>query len=194
MNFIFLNECEMKDSEMKQEYEDIYRDLEEAESIYWGKPDACGALLRRAAEKICCVYNRYYQVGFKEGTSLEEFLCYTADDAHNEMVSHFLSAIRKEQRDRLNKLRVFGDDCILGKEAPKQAMSFEDRMSQNAERMMDVMMEVLKEMCKSINGRNDLKDCCFDANTLPGRQEEPSVEEPEERKKSFLAKILKRKK
>ena len=75
-------------------------------------------------------------------------MCYTDDDAHNVMVSRFLSVVRKEQRDRLTKLRVLGDDCILGEAGPDQGMSFEDRMSQNAKRMMETMMDVTKDRCE----------------------------------------------
>ncbi len=35
------------------------------------------------------------------------------------MVSRFLSVVRKEQRPA-NRLRVLGDDCIWGEEAPDQ--------------------------------------------------------------------------
>ena len=41
----------------------------------------------------------------------------------------------KDQRDRLNKLRVLGDDCIWGEEGPDRAMEFCDRMAQDAEKM-----------------------------------------------------------
>ena len=64
-----------------------------------------------------------------------------------------MSVVRKEQRDRLNKLRVLGDDCIWGEEAPDQGMTLKDRMGQNARHMMETMMEVTKDMCEKINKR-----------------------------------------
>ena len=70
-----------------------------------------GILFRKTAERICRVYNDYYEIGFPEGTLLEEFLCYTDKEEHNVLVSRFFSMV-KDQRDRLNKLRVLGDDCI----------------------------------------------------------------------------------
>ena len=54
----------------------------------------------------------------------------------------------KDQRDRLNKLRILGDDCIWGEDGPDRGMEFCDRMAQNAEKMAGTMMEVIKEMAK----------------------------------------------
>ena len=59
------------------------------------------------ADKDGDVYKRQ----FPESATLEEYLCYTGDDDHNAMVSRFLSVVRKEQRDRLEWLRVWG--CLL---------------------------------------------------------------------------------
>ena len=92
------------------------------------------------------------------------------------MVSRFLSVVRKEQRDRLNKLRVLGDDCIWGEEAPDQGMTFEDRMGQNARHMMETMMEVTKDMCEKINKRNDVFDEFFLEEALPETKEEAGKE------------------
>ena len=64
-----------------------------------------GILFRKTAERICRFYNDYYEIGFPEGTLLEEFLCYTDKEEHNVLVSRFFSTV-KDQRDRLNKLRV----------------------------------------------------------------------------------------
>ena len=33
--------------------------------------------------------NDYYEIGFPEGTLLEEFLCYTDKEEHNVLVSRF---------------------------------------------------------------------------------------------------------
>ena len=108
--------------------------------------------------------------------ALEEFLCYTDENEHNVMVSRFLSVVRKEQRDRLNKLRVLGDDCIWGEEAPDQGMTFEDRMGQNARHMMETMMEVTKDMCEKINKRDDVFDEFFLEEALPETKEEAGKE------------------
>ena len=127
-------------------------------------------------------------------------MCYTDSDEHNVMVSYFLSSVRKEQRDRLNKLRVLGDDCISGTEGPDRGMRYEDRMAQNAGKMLDIMMEVIKEMCRKINGRTDVDDYWVYEDRLPGYseteerfpQEDVKVEEKE--KTSFFSKFFSRKK
>lgn len=138
---------------------------------------------RRSAASFCArrqsgsrIYNTYYQIGYPQNASLEEFLCYTDENEHNVMVSRFLSVVRKEQRDRLNKLRVLGDDCIWGEEAPDQGMTFEDRMGQNARHMMETMMEVTKDMCEKINKRDDVFDEFFLEEALPETKEEAGKE------------------
>lgn len=178
MNFSFLRECGSENPELCKCYSLISEKLVVAENIYWENPQQCGIVLREAAEEICRFYNRYYEVGFQEETKLERFLCYTDEDEHNAMVSRFLSVARREQRDRLIKLRVLGDDCILGTEAPDQGMSFEDRMSQNAKRMMDTMMETIKEMVHRVEGRNDFSGLKFLEEELPG--EKPVIVEETE--------------
>lgn len=186
MNFEFVKECRMESPELQGMYEAISAQLEQAERCYWKAPQECGIILRSVAEKICLVYNSYYQIGCPADTSLEGFLCYTDNDGHNAMVSRFLSVVRKEQRDRLNKLRVLGDDCILGENAPDQGMTFEDRMSQNAKRMMDTMMEVLRDMCGKINKRQDVQNKFFQEAALPEpkeRTEEGEKEAREQEKK-----------
>lgn len=167
MNFEFLKECELESAELQQMYDVIITELEKAEWCYFRNPQECGIILRKAAEHICRIYNLYYEVGFTKETSLEEFLCYTDNETHNAMVSRFLSVVRKEQRDRLNKLRVLGDDCIWGENAPDQGMTLEDRMSLNVKHMMDTMMDTLKDMCKKINKRDDVADKVFLEDALP---------------------------
>ncbi len=195
MNFTFMTECEISDPEMGRAYQEIYRELEEAENHYWKEPRQCGIILRGTAERICRFYNDHYGIGFPQGTLLEEFLCYTDEDAHNVRVSCFLSTV-KEQRDRLNKLRVLGDDCILGEEGPDRGMEFNERMAQNAERMADTMMEVIKDMCKKLNGRTDVDGLVFYEDWVPGysETEERFPKEPAEKKPSFISKLLHRKK
>lgn len=194
MNFDFLKECRMESPRLQEMYEDIFKDLETAEWKYWEEPQECGIILRGTAEKICRVYNIYYEVGCPKAASLEEFLCYTDQDEHNAMVSRFLSAVRGEQRDRLNKLRVLGNDCILGREGPDLGMTFEDRMSQNARHMMETMMETIKEMCGQINKRDDVCDKTFSEDALPesrkDRLAEMGQEGSKEKKKSLLGRIF----
>lgn len=191
MNFDFLKNCEGMSPELQGMYEEISEELERAEACYWRNPQECGKILRGAAEMVCRVYNTYYEIGCPEEYLLEEFLCYTDNDAHNALVSRFLSVVRKEQRDRLNKLRVLGDDCILGEAAPDQGMTFGDRMSQNARRMMETMMEVLGDMCGKINKRDNVADVVFLEEALP----EPKVPEVQEKnvekeKKSWFRRIF----
>lgn len=180
VNFEFLKECRIESAELLAMYEALSQKLEKAEWCYRETPQECGILLRECAEQICRIYNTYYDAGFPEETALEEFLCYTDNDAHNAMVSRFLSVVRKEQRDRLTKLRVLGDDCVLGEEGPNQGMTFEDRMSQNAKRMMETMMDVTKDMCQKINKRDDVSDKFFFENALPVLPKETGKEEQAE--------------
>lgn len=172
MNFEFLKACNADTEELQKIYDAIITELENAETRYWSDPQKCGILLRGVAEKVCRIYNIYFEIGCPKNYSLEEFLCYTNDDAHNALVSRFLSGVRKEQRDQLNKLRVLGDDCIWGEDAPDQGMTLDDRMAQNAKRMMEIMMETLKEMCIRIHKRTDLANRTFLENDLPEKKVE----------------------
>ena len=176
MNFEFIRECRLESDELQAMYDNVLQELERAEHYYWRKPQECGIILRQTTERICRIYNTYYQIGYPQNASLEEFLCYTDENEHNVMVSRFLSVVRKEQRDRLNKLRVLGDDCIWGEEAPDQGMTFEDRMGQNARHMMETMMEVTKDMCEKINKRDDVFDEFFLEEALPETKEEAGKE------------------
>lgn len=199
MTYSFMLEGEFPDETVKAAYEQIEGKLEEAENLYWKQPRECGMKLREAAETICHFYNGYYGIGFPAETTMEHYLCYTGDEAHNVMVSRFLSSARKEQRDRLNKLRVLGDDCISGKEGSDRGMRYEDRMAQNAEKMLDTMMEVIKEMCRRINGRTDVEDYWVYEDKMPGysgtEERFPQEEESEPtKKKSFWAKLFSGKK
>ncbi len=196
MNFNFVKESVIGDDVLRGMYDSAAAQLARAEELYRQSPQECGMLLRDAAKQICLIYNYYYQVGYPEGTPLEGFLCYTDDDRHNSMVSLFLSVLRKEQRDRLNRLRVYGDDCILGREAPDQGMTFEDRMTKNARRMMETMMEVTKDMCRRINKREDVSDRIFSEELLPESGEcaseadrDMSDAEPSKRK-SWLGRLF----
>lgn len=198
MNFDFLKECKLDLVQLQEMYEGVYKELEKAERCYFKNPQECGIILRSVAEKVCRIYNTYYEIGYSKDTSLEEFLCYTEKEEHNAMVSRFLSVVRKEQRDRLNKLRVLGDDCIWGEEAPDQGMTFEDRMSKNAKRMMETMMETLKDMCEKINKRDDVSDKFFQEEALLMQREQEFEEvkkerkgEKEQEKKTWFRRIFK---
>lgn len=190
MNFNFLRQCEIEEEWMRDAYTKIAGLLEDAEQVYWDDPQKCGVLLREAAEQICRIYDGYYKIGFRPDTTLEEFLCYTEDDRHNAMVSRFLSVVRKEQRDRLIRLRVLGDDCIWGAETNERDSVFHDRMSQDAKRMMEAMVETLKTMCCKINGQEGLENLRFDESALPvSRKEEPKEEQ---KKDSFFVRLFKK--
>lgn len=186
MNFDFMMECEIKDPKIKAAYDEIYKELVDAEAHYWKEPQQSGILFRKTAERICRFYNDYYEIGFPEGTLLEEFLCYTDKEEHNVLVSRFFSMV-KDQRDRLNKLRVLGDDCIWGEEGPDRGMEFCDRMAQDAEKMADAMMEVIKDMCRHFNGRTDVDDRLFYIDWVPDYSEEERFPKKEEVKKRRLS-------
>ena len=168
MNFDFLKECQSGTEELCGLLDAVRQDLEAAGQCYFRSPRESGIFLRRAAEKICLIYNAYYELGFPAETSLEGFLCYTGEEAHNAAVSRFLSAVRKEQRDRLNKLRVLGDDCMGGEAAPDRGMALSDRMAQNARRMMETVMEVLKELCQKVYKRETAADIFFSEERMSG--------------------------
>lgn len=50
---------------------------------------------------------------------------------------------------------------VSGEEGPDRGMEFCDRMAQDAEKMADAMMEVIKDMCRHFNGRTDVDDRFF---------------------------------
>lgn len=187
MGYDFLMDCEAENVHIREWYKAVYYDMELAERVYWSNPQECGKILRQTAEKIARIYNCFYEIGFSEEASLEGFLCYTESDEHNVMVSRFLSVVRKEQRDRLNKLRVLGDECNIDREQAEPERSYNVRMSQNAKRMMETMTETLKEMCRKINHREDLSEICFHEEDVPGR---PEQTETEVKKQPFFEKLL----
>jgi hypothetical protein len=189
MNFDFILECGCEDAGRMEQYRKIYHMLDNAEHIYWEKPQECGILLREAALAICFVYNERYEIGFAADADLEEFLCYTNEEAHNRKVSMFLSVARKEQRDRLNRLRVTGDDCVMGEAAPDRGMALRDRMAQNAKRMMDTMITTAADMCNRMEGSGFSIDMMeFREEALP---EQPGKPMPQ--KKKFWEKVFRSK-
>ena len=53
MNFDFMMECEIKDPKIKAAYDEIYKELVDAEAHYWKEPQQSGILFRKTAERIC---------------------------------------------------------------------------------------------------------------------------------------------
>lgn len=188
MNFEFLGNCEITEDWMRDAYKKLGDNLKEAEEIYRRNPAKCGVILRGTVADICRIYNRYYEIGFDESASIEEFLCYTGDDAHNVLVSRFLSVVRKEQRDKLTKLRVLGDDCCRGR-GEESSREFEDRMAGNAKRMMETMMGTLTVMCTKINGQTGIEKLRFEEGILPAKEQEELCEE---KKQSLFSRIFKK--
>ena len=92
---------------------------------------------------------------------------------------------------------MLGDDCIWSENAPVRGMSFDDRMAQNAKKMMETVMEVLKEMCEKINKRDDVYDEFFLEIGLPEKREDVLAERENQRKttekKSWFGRLLSRK-
>ena len=145
-------------------------------------------MLRKATEKICRIYNGYYEINFPESATLEEYLCYTGDDDHNAMVSRFLSVVRKEQRDRLEWLRVWGDECVFMEENPDQIRHNADKLYLNVKKMMVYMMEATKEMCTRIDHMENLQGRSFADDILPGYQSEEELEALEEQRQTIIQK------
>ena len=52
---------------------------------YWKEPQQSGipGFQENSRNGSCRFYNDYYEIGFPEGTLLEEFLCYTDKEEHN---------------------------------------------------------------------------------------------------------------
>lgn len=185
MNFDYIKDAKPKTEELTGLYQALYQNIENAENLYWTEPQRCGMLLRKATEKVCKIYNSYYEIGFPSNASLEDFLCYTDIEAHNVLVSRFLSVVRKEQRDRLEWLRVWGDECAFMDENPDIIVRSDDKLYLNVKKMMTEMLNVTKEMCKRLDHMEDLNDWIFEEHILPGylTEEEREILE-EERKKA----------
>ena len=79
------------------------------------------------------------------------------------------------------------EDCIWGEEGPDRGMEFCDRMAQDAEKMADAMMEVIKDMCRHFNGRTDVDDRLFYIDWVPDYSEEERFPKKEEVKKRRLS-------
>ena len=188
MNFDYIKEAEPSTDDLRQLYDSLYQNLEKAEELYWTKPQRCGMMLRRATEKICRIYNGYYEIHFPESATLEDYLCYTGDDDHNAMVSRFLSVVRKEQRDRLEWLRVWGDECVFMEENPDQIRHNADKLYLNVKKMMVYMMEATKEMCTRIDHMENLQGRSYADDILPGFQSEEELEALEEQRQTIIQK------
>jgi len=61
MNFEFIRECRLESDELQTMYDNVLQELERAEHYYWRKPQECGIILRQTTERICRIYNTYYQ-------------------------------------------------------------------------------------------------------------------------------------
>ena len=148
-----------------------------AEELYWTKTtemwhDAAQSNGKKSAGFIMATMKS----NFPESATLEEYLCYTGDDDHNAMVSRFLSVVRKEQRDRLEWLRVWGDECVFMEENPDQIRHNADKLYLNVKKMMVYMMEATKEMCTRIDHMENLQGRSFADDILPGYQSEEELE------------------
>ena len=194
MNFDYIKEAEPKNEELAERYEALYRHLEHAEELYWEKPQSCGVLLRKAAEEICKIYNCNYEIGFPESAVLEDYLCYTGEDAHNAMVSRFLSVVRQEQRDRLEWLRVWGDECASLEQNPQEIQKSDDKLYLDTKKMMFAMLEATKEMCTRIDHMENLEQWIFEENILPGYKTQEELDQIEEERKLQEKKQKKKKK
>ncbi len=183
MNFDYILNAKPKTAELAELYKTLYKDIEKAENLYWSEPQKSGMLLRKAAEKICQIYNSYYEIGFSKNAILEDYLCYTAEDEHNVMVSRFLSSVRNEQRDRLEWLRVWGDECIFMDGNPSEISQSQDRLYLNVKKMMSHMLDATREMCTRIDGMDNLEKKIFDERILPGYMTEEERMNLEEQKK-----------
>lgn len=184
MNFDYIQEAKPETEELQNLYAALYRNLEKAEEIYWGEPQKCGMMLRKATEKICRIYNSYYGIGFSKAASLEDYLCYTDNSQHNMMVSRFLSVVRTEQRDRLEWLRVWGDECVFMDENPEEILRNPDKLYLSVKKMMVHMLGATREMCKRLNHMENLEDWVFEDHILPGYvSEEEQIAIEKQRKK-----------
>lgn len=183
MNFDYIQDAEPKTEELKNLYAALYHEIERAEEIYWSKPQKCGSVLQKATEKICQIYNAYYEIGYPASATLEEYLCYTNDTNHNVMVSKFLSAVRQEQRDRLEWLRVWGDECVFWDENPMEIQKNEDKLYVTVKKMMIYMLDATREMCKKLNNMTDLEDWIFEDDVLPGYMTEEEHQRQEKQQK-----------
>lgn len=197
MNFDYIKEAEPETEELRQLYDRLYNHLLEAENLYWSKPQKSGRYLRKATEEVCQIYNLYYEIGFAPQAELEDYLCYTKEEEHNVMVSRFLSVIRKEQRDHLEWLRVWGDECIFMDTNPEEIVRNSDKLYLNVRKMMSSMLNVTKEMCRKLNHMEGLENIRFQEEILPGyvsveEQEELELQRQQEEKakKGIFAKLF----
>ena len=177
MYFEFIKDTAPQTEELKALHDSLYENLRKAEELYWNAPQKSGMLMRKATEKVCKIYNRYYEIGFPENILLEDYLCYTGDEHHNMMVSRFLSVVRKEQRDYLEWLRVWGDECVFMDENPHEIERSQDKLYLNVKKMMSAMLNVTREMCEKIDHMEGLGKTGFDDTKLPGYRSEEELEE-----------------
>ena len=215
MNFDYIKEAEPSTDDLRQLYDSLYQNLEKAEELYWTKPQRCGMMLRRATEKICRIYNGYYEIHFPESATLEDYLCYTGDDDHNAMVSRLsckklvificITPDRKNGHARnfhacpLYNFSLASSverrKCLLMEENPDQIRHNADKLYLNVKKMMVYMMEATKEMCLRIDHMENLQGRSFADDILPGYQSEEELEALEEQRqkeqrKSFWSSLF----
>lgn len=191
MNFDYMREANPATEELQEMYTALYQNLEKAENLYWFEQTECGMCLRDAAEIVCRIYNQHYEIGFSNEDTLAEYLCYTDSDSHNQKVSRFLSVVRTEQRDRLEWIRVWGDECAYMEEHPEAVKKSGDRLYLDVKKMMILMLDVTREMCEKLHHMTDLENWVFEERILPGymseeeRMEKEKQQEQEQKKNRF---------
>lgn len=176
INFEFFKECVNEDSFLQRKYNEINELLECAEAQYWEQPIECAKALRKIAEDICHVYNQFYKVGMEQEDSIESYLCYGDEDEHNRSVSFFFSAVGNEQRNRLNEVRTLADQCIYLEDHDAEREKSGDMVAIDVKQMMITTMAILKELCKMVNGREDVSDYYFVEESIP-KKEDPAIAE-----------------
>ncbi len=190
MNFEFWKECKNQDVQIQKYYEELSEVLLQAENCYWEQPVECAMHLQDAAVIICKVYNRFFGLDFPEDAKLSERLCYNGDDVHDAKVSHFLCAVRDDQRNELNLIRALGDDCVFLKEHPEHRDAQADKMYLDVKKMMIAMMDCLKHVLILVDGRSDVEELGFDEDEVPGEPPQ-KPQAPARERKSFWKKFKK---
>lgn len=176
INFEFFKECENEDSFLQRKYDEIFQLLERAEEQYWEQPIACAKSLRKISEDVCHVYNHFYKVGIEDEAPMESYLCYGDEDEHNRCVSFFFSAVRNEQRNRLNEVRTLADQCIYLEDHDTEREKSGDTIAIDVKQMMITTMAILKELCVTVNSRDDVSDYFFVEESIP-QKEDPAIAE-----------------
>ncbi|MFR4126313.1 MAG: hypothetical protein ACLT08_00805 [Roseburia inulinivorans] len=195
MNFDYIKEAEPSTDDLRQLYDSLYQNLEKAEELYWTKPQRCGMMRagqrKRSAVFIMAIMKSIFRrvLRWKIISVIQEMMIIMPWSAV------FLSVVRKEQRDRLEWLRVWGDECVFMEENPDQIRHNADKLYLNVKKMMVYMMEATKEMCLRIDHMENLQGRSFADDILPGYQSEEELEALEEQRqkeqrKSFWSSLF----